>query len=89
MLVEVDEAKARETKSYFQTSQGIDSSPSESSLVRVTSFSTISKSYESTLKGSRVDSILDRDDFGFRTLQGVNSEWPESTPTLKMDFNEA
>ncbi|MED6113438.1 hypothetical protein PIB30_070777 [Stylosanthes scabra] len=73
----------------IQTSQGIDSSSSESTLMRATSILTISKLYESTLKGSRVDSKLDRDDFSFETLQGVDSEWPESTPAFKMSFKEA
>ncbi|MED6173433.1 hypothetical protein PIB30_059356 [Stylosanthes scabra] len=44
---------------------------------------------ESTLKGSRVDSKLDRDDLSFETLQGVDSEWPKSTPAFKMSFKEA
>ncbi|MED6125864.1 hypothetical protein PIB30_072630 [Stylosanthes scabra] len=78
-----------EAKSYFQTSQGIDSSPSESTLMRATSISTISKLHELTLKGSKIDSKLDRDDFSFETLQGVDYEWPESTPAFKMNFNEA
>ncbi|MED6152097.1 hypothetical protein PIB30_088728 [Stylosanthes scabra] len=81
--------KWTEAKSYFQTSQRIDSSPSESTLMRATWISTISKLHESTLKGSRVDSKLDRDDFSFETLQGVDSEWPKSTPAFKMSFKEA
>ncbi|MED6196888.1 hypothetical protein PIB30_051549 [Stylosanthes scabra] len=45
-----------ETKSHFQTSQRIDYTPLESTLLRATLISTISKSHESTLKGSGVDS---------------------------------
>ncbi|MED6188205.1 hypothetical protein PIB30_083920 [Stylosanthes scabra] len=65
--------KWTETKSHFQTSQRIDSSPSESTLLGVTTISTISKCHESTLKGSRVDSKLDRNDSSFETLQGADS----------------
>ncbi|MED6140811.1 hypothetical protein PIB30_097064 [Stylosanthes scabra] len=78
-----------EAKSFFQTSHGIDSSPSESTLMRATSISTTSKLHESTLKGSRVDSKLYRDGLSFETLQGVDFEWPESTPAFKMSFKEA
>ncbi|MED6161491.1 hypothetical protein PIB30_061192, partial [Stylosanthes scabra] len=44
--------------------QGIDSNPSESIRVRSFLFQIFPKSFESTLKGSRVDSSMDRADKG-------------------------
>ncbi|MED6210605.1 hypothetical protein PIB30_065677 [Stylosanthes scabra] len=67
-------SESREAKPNFYASQGIDSNPSESTFLGATSMLDVSKSHESTLKGSTVDSYLDRNEFGFKTLQGVDSE---------------
>ncbi|MED6128087.1 hypothetical protein PIB30_094320 [Stylosanthes scabra] len=40
-------------------------------------------------RGFRVDSFVDRDEFGLKTLQGVDSDVFELTPLLKMSFKES
>ncbi|MED6125750.1 hypothetical protein PIB30_071660 [Stylosanthes scabra] len=66
--------------------QEIDSNPSESTRLRSFLFQMFSKSFDSTLKGFRVDSYMDRNEFGLKTLQRVDLDEFESTPPLKMSF---
>ncbi|MED6214420.1 hypothetical protein PIB30_102935 [Stylosanthes scabra] len=65
--------------------KGINSNPPESTRLRSFLIQIFSKSFESTLKGSRVNSYMDRSEFGLITLQGVDSDEIEST---RMNSNQ-